>query len=117
MMTMNIKLQNDKNEVLKQVTKKSIRGLFLTPYFVYKFILLMLLTFPVSIIFAISATLLDHTILTENKYHLMKLFIDRFDMIFNYGLGLSLFLALSIMLLEPFRKLLTHVSDSVVPIK
>jgi len=68
---------------------------FLT-YQVTRFVLVAVFSFPVALIYVVSAVLLDPSIPVTSKYRLPQLLIDRFDQVFHYSVTLAILLSLGV---------------------
>jgi hypothetical protein len=62
-----------------------------------RFVLIAVFSFPVALIYVISALLLDPTVPEASKHRLPQLVIDRFDQVFQYSVTLAILLTLGVM--------------------
>jgi ABC-type multidrug transport system fused ATPase/permease subunit len=87
---------------------KGVLGLTtLLAYQALRFILIAVFSFPVALIYVISALLLDPSIPASSKHHLPQLVIDRFNQVFQYSVTLAILLSvcvLGLVLLKSLRE-------------
>lgn len=65
-------------------------------YQLARFVLIAVFSFPVALIYAITALLLNPSIPETARHRLPELIIDRFDQIFQYGVTLAVLLAIAV---------------------
>jgi hypothetical protein len=88
-------------------------GAFLA-YQALRFVLIAVFSFPVAMIYVISALLLDPSVPETYKHRLPQLIIDRFDTVFQYSVTLAILLALGIVAVLLLGRLRNRFSGVVV---
>jgi hypothetical protein len=90
--------------------KKVIRlGVFLA-YQSLRFILIAVFSFPVSLIYVISALLLDPSVPDASKHRLPQLIIDRFDQVFQYSVTLAILFSFGVLCVFLLKRLFERLS-------
>ncbi|MEW8139476.1 MAG: hypothetical protein AB2761_20625 [Candidatus Thiodiazotropha endolucinida] len=72
-------------------------------YQLSRYILVAVFSFPVALVYILSALLLDPSVPASQKHRLSELIIDRFDQIFQYSVTLALLLSVGVSLVMWFR--------------
>ncbi len=88
-------------------------GAFLA-YQALRFILIAVFSFPVALIYVISALLLDPSVPEASKHRLPQLIVDQFDTVFQYSVTLAILLSLGILGLLMLGRLRARLSMVVV---
>jgi hypothetical protein len=83
-------------------------------YQALRFLLIAVFSFPVAMIYVISALLLDPSVPETYKHRLPQLIIDRFDTVFQYSVSLAILLAISIVGVLLLGRLRARLSSVVV---
>jgi hypothetical protein len=95
--------------LLDRIRRSSLKGvlriLAFLAYHISRIILIAVFSFPVALIYVISALLLDPTVPDSSKSRLPQLVIDRFDQVFQYSVTLAILLSLSVMVLLLLKRL------------
>jgi len=101
------------NENNPKIGKKLLKSIIWSTYIAFKFIIMMIMTFPVSLILGISAIIMNPAILAKNNYSIYKVIVENYNTIFTYGVWFSIIFAIGIMLLNPFEKLSRHIASKI----
>jgi hypothetical protein len=72
-------------------------------YQLSRFIIVAVFSFPVALIYIISALLLDSSVPEAQKHRLPDLLIDRFDQVFQYSVTLAMLLSVGVVVLIWFK--------------
>jgi hypothetical protein len=72
-------------------------------YQLSRFIIVAVFSFPVALIYIISALLLDPSVPEAQKHRLPDLLIDRFDQVFQYSVTLAMLLSVGVVILIWFK--------------
>ena len=89
--------------------KKPIRFLIQSLFQMLRFTLVAIFSFPVALLYIISALILDPSIPESAKHRLPELVIDQFEKVFQYSVTLAILLSLAVM----FTLFLTRARDRI----
>ncbi|MFK5892416.1 MAG: hypothetical protein QM504_04250 [Pseudomonadota bacterium] len=92
------------NEIKTTLGKRVLKSVVWSPYLAYKFIIIMIRTFPVALILGISAIVMNPAILAKSNYNVLKVILENYNTVFMYGIWFSIIFAIGIMLLNPFER-------------
>jgi hypothetical protein len=76
-----------------------------------RFILIAVFSFPVALIYVVSALLLDPSVPEASKHRLPQLIVDQFDTVFQYSVTLAILLALGVLGLVLLKGLRNRLSQ------
>jgi len=97
--------------MLKKVGNILLKIAIWSPYYMTEFLVIMVKTFPVSIILGISALLLNPAILVKNNFDVLRVLVEQYNTIFTYGIYFSVLFSIIIILLQPLRYITQYVSN------
>lgn len=79
-------------------------------YQALRFVLIAVFSFPVALIYVITALLLDPSVPEDSKHRLPQLVIDRFDQVFQYSVTLAILFTFGVLCLLLLKGLCDRLS-------
>ena len=97
----------------KHILRVLLGSLVLSPYYLLKYTVTCVYTFPVGFFFVLCSMLLDPSIVAGDKYNVLQMIVDNFQNVFNYSFTLTLGISLVVMLLDPLHQFLRVLCEHV----